>query len=236
MNLARTEVGVRPVVAWIEAVPPPSQAEGARGGGGSSGGQDAAADTQPPLLAEDVLIPRLDAKEVAAVFTAPFEAFLSCSAGDDDTVAGPGPASAPSSLSSYLSGPAMSTPSSDDDATAWYAGQWIPWHGGQWRMHNFYVPSASQRVAWAEPPATTMTMNRFRVFGMTARILVDAARVAFGREPEFEHNAHFGDEDMIGALVRQGVLGEVPRRTYGDDAAEPDGDGDAKAADAGSKM
>jgi hypothetical protein len=233
MNLARTEVGVRPVVAWLETVP---------GENGES------------LLAEDVLIPRLDAHEVAAVFTAPFEAFLSLSAGEDgdDTTAGPGPAAAPAaSFAEYLAGPPLTrVPSNDsgaggsnlpdpdandagdDDSTAWYAGQWIEWHGEAWRMHNFYVPSASQRVAWAEPPATTMTMNRFRVFGMTARILVDAARVAFGRDPEFKHNTSLGDEDMIGGLLSKGKLPEVVRRRRAEvvvAAEEAEGEGKAEA-------
>ena len=52
---------------------------------------------------------------------------------------------------------------------------------------------------------------RYRVFGMTARILVDAARVAFGEEPEFEHNSHFGDEDMIERLMKIGRLGPVKK-------------------------
>jgi len=30
--------------------------------------------------------------------------------------------------------------------------------------------------------------------------------VAYGREPEFEHNSHFGDEDMITRLMRIGRL------------------------------
>jgi hypothetical protein len=231
MNLARTDVGVRPVVAWLETVP--------------EGGE--------LLLAEDVLMPRLDAHEVAAVFTAPFEAFLSLSAGDDgdDTTPGPGPASAPAaSFADYLSGPPalarVPTDDSDaggsmlpdpggdgeaDGATAWYAGQWIEWHGTSWRMHNFYVPSASQRVAWAEPPSTTMTMNRFRVFGMTARILVDAARVAFGRDPEFVHNAEFGDEEMIGELLARGKLPEVVRRRReAVPVAEAEGEGRAESS------
>lgn len=49
-------------------------------------------------------------------------------------------------------------------------------------------------------------VTRYRVFGMTARILVDAARVAYGREPEFEHNCHFGDEEMITKLLKIGRL------------------------------
>ena len=52
-------------------------------------------------------------------------------------------------------------------------------------------------------------MKRFRVFGMTARILVDAARVAFDELPEFEHNSHFGDEEMIERLLKVGRLGAI---------------------------
>lgn len=50
------------------------------------------------------------------------------------------------------------------------------------------------------------TKERFRVFGMTARILVDCARVAYAEEPDFEHNSHFGDEDMIRRLMAIGRL------------------------------
>jgi hypothetical protein len=44
---------------------------------------------------------------------------------------------------------------------------------------------------------------------MTARIIVDAARVAYAQEPEFEHNSHFGDEEMIAKLRRLGRLSAV---------------------------
>ncbi|KAF2674043.1 hypothetical protein BT63DRAFT_361155, partial [Microthyrium microscopicum] len=180
-SFARTELGVRPCIAFID----PSSQQST-----SSSRRTTRSSTQIDTLpsAEDVLIPRLDAKEVAAVFTAPFESFLSTT---------------------------LSTPSSAHAAperSAWYGGQWIEWHGDRWRMHNFYVPSSDQPVAWAESPATTMTMNRFRVFGMTARILVDAARIAYGREPEFEHNTHLGDEDMIGRLLRENKLGEREKK------------------------
>ena len=46
----------------------------------------------------------------------------------------------------------------------------------------------------------------YRIFGMTARIIVDAARVAYAQEPEFEHNSHFGDEEMITRLCELGRL------------------------------
>jgi hypothetical protein len=36
--------------------------------------------------------------------------------------------------------------------------------------------------------------------------------VAYGAEPEFEHNSHFGDEDMIGRLLKMGRLSEVRKK------------------------
>ena len=57
-----------------------------------------------------------------------------------------------------------------------------------------------------------LSAPRYRVFGMTARILVDAARVAYGQEPTFEHNSEFGDEDMMGRLMRMGRLGPERKR------------------------
>lgn len=48
---------------------------------------------------------------------------------------------------------------------------------------------------------------------MTARILVDAARVAYApEEPEFEHNSHFGDEDMIERLLKSGRLSKIKKK------------------------
>jgi hypothetical protein len=61
-------------------------------------------------------------------------------------------------------------------------------------------------------PSALDDLTTFRVFGMTARILVDAARVAYGEEPEFEHNSHFGDEEMIGRLLKMGRLSEVRKK------------------------
>lgn len=92
-------------------------------------------------------------------------------------------------------------------------------------VHQFFVRSANHAI---KPRSTsnkaqnaavdTLTqqeesgqVQHYRVFGMTARIIVDAARVAFAREPEFEHNSHFGDEEMIAKLRRLGRLSEVRR-------------------------
>lgn len=160
------------------------------------------------------MIPRLDPKEVAAVFTAPFHAFLK----KTWDARSPGPRAA------------------DGSPHSWYRGSWVDWHEARWRMHNFYVPrpvsSGSSPPPPPSPSSSTASPSEvpggaqlegddprpdpvplaaqptFRVFGMTARILVDAARVAYGEEPEFEHNAHFGDEEMIGRLLRVGRMGE----------------------------
>ena len=92
-------------------------------------------------------------------------------------------------------------------------------------VHQFFVRSANHAI---KPRSTTNKaqnaavdtltqqeesgqVQHYRVFGMTARIIVDAARVAFAREPEFEHNSHFGDEEMIAKLRRLGRLSEERR-------------------------
>lgn len=92
-------------------------------------------------------------------------------------------------------------------------------------MHHFYVPTTEKSVTRPKPRRAiqsaaiseleerekTGELNRYRVFGMTARILVDAARLAYNEEPEFEHNSHFGDEDMIAKLQRIGRLAALKR-------------------------
>ncbi|TKA50052.1 hypothetical protein B0A49_11855 [Cryomyces minteri] len=196
-NLAKTELGVRPCVAFLSAA--------------------SSASSEPAPDVEKTMLPRLDAKEVAAVFSAPFHNFLR--AADEASYA-----SAPASTFRGIE--AAGFPAD------WYKGTWTNWHESRWRMHNFYVPVAGQTVTKPKPSRPHKTqaampyqqqqqqdvvdhldgLSRYRVFGMTARILVDAARVAYAEEPEFEHNAHFGDEEMIGRLMRMGRLGGVRRR------------------------
>lgn len=200
-NLAKTELGVRPCVAYLS---PTSE-------------NNTTATSTSDSEVEDRLIPRLDPKEVAAVFTAPFRAFLR------KDWAGPGPAPV----------------QKNGKPEKWYRGSWTDWHESRWRMHNFYIPKpppSSQEMrrnaANSQPPTKSSEhggglpegddprpepsalddLTTFRVFGMTARILVDAARVAYGEEPEFEHNSHFGDEEMIGRLLKIGRLSEVRKK------------------------
>ena len=185
--------------------------------------------------AEEVLIPQLDAKEVAAVFTAPFHSFLKVkneSAGSRVADEGSGEGALQRGVADK----------------GWYQGVWTDWYGHRWRMHNFYVPTAGQLVARQKgrgrgrkehvdeksetfSPAAGEAINtpalpyrdhkrkdymldsqtHFRVFGMTARIIVDAARYAYESEPEFEHNPRFGDEDFIQQLMKMGKLGPIKK-------------------------
>ncbi|KAJ8611836.1 hypothetical protein MRB53_037749 [Persea americana] len=238
--LAVTELAVRPCVAYLHS-PAPSPRN-----------------LQPDVTRD--ILPKLNAKEVAALFTAPFRNFLF----DHDLA----PTSVP--------GP-------------WYTGTTNPWYDGpSWRTHSFGVPvspstlflarvptsftaprprrrhrlkkaatvllgshnppsSSSTSSAKSAPttttappsgtiiqpgatssstsptiPATPSTADeddalarpRYRVFGMTARILVDCARVAYGLEPTFAHNSQFGDEDMLARLLAVGRL--QPEKKEGD--------------------
>jgi hypothetical protein len=193
MNLARTELVVRPCVAFLHTSDTTNPSDASSSSSSSSS----------PTV-ENSLIPRLDAKEVAAVFSAPFHNFLKTT----DEQRGPLPPG------------------------NWYEGSWTTWHDSQWRMHFFYVPVSGQRVvkpkvregglaALSETGAEENGSDggegegepgRYKVWGMTARILVDAATVAYGEKPEFEHNRHFGDEKIIEELARMGRMGEKKRQ------------------------
>lgn len=174
--LAKTALAVRPCVAFLHS--------------DDAGGSEAAS-------VEDTMIPRLDAKEVAAVFSAPFHNFLSeqDEVKDGDVIPG--------------------------SVSDWYKGQWLDFHDTKWKMHNFFVPINNQKVskpkvreggqaAIAEQldEEEDDDMQRYKVWGMTARMLVDAARIAYDEDPEFEHNTHIGDETLIENLQRMGRLRE----------------------------
>ncbi|KAJ5769369.1 hypothetical protein N7520_003928 [Penicillium odoratum] len=197
-NLAKTEVVVRPCVALLHSYD-------------AQTGQNA----DPEIS----LIPKLDAKEVAAVFTAPFYSFLCLRDGET-----PLPSNSTSNSNSGSVGSARADQGSlgadaNNDPGDWYRGSWSLWHNSNWRMHQFFV-RANTRVVMPKPKPKPHQehieladpvgqVQRYRVFGMTARIIVDAARVAYDQEPEFEHNSHFGDEAMIAKLRRLGRLSAV---------------------------
>ncbi|KAL8331670.1 hypothetical protein RB593_002195 [Gaeumannomyces tritici] len=176
-SLARTGLVVRPCVAFLHA--------------SASASASAAAGGEVPT-ADESLIPRLDAKEVAAVFSAPFRNFL-LAADEEDS-------------------PAAARPLPPG---RWYEGKWTEYNGHRWRLHYFFVPVDRQRVTRPrpredgqaalgdEPDGDDAAEARFKVWGMTGRMLVDAARIAYAEEPEFEHNEQFGDEPMIEELASQ---------------------------------
>jgi len=179
-NLARNELIVRPVVALLHTTDDAATAD---------------PDREPSPLIEETMIPRLDAKEVAAVFSAPFYNFLK--AKDHEP-------------------PEGSPPLPEGH---WYDGSWIHWKDEPWRVHNFYVPVNNQRVTMPEDrnaPQGNLAdklveegAERFKVWGMTARILVDTARIAYGKDPEFECCAHYGDEKIIMMADAEGSFSDA---------------------------
>ncbi|KAI5466284.1 NUDIX hydrolase domain-like protein [Mariannaea sp. PMI_226] len=185
-SLARTHLVVRPCVAFLHA---DQQSPGA-----------------PAPAVEEVMIPKLDAREVAAVFSAPFYNFLKVK--DLTPAAG----------------------ESLPEEGHWYDGEWMAWKNHPWRIHNFYVPVNNQAVS--KPRRDDVAQGnlaqaldeeeklegRYRVWGMTARVLVDAARIAYAEEPEMEHNADFGDASIIIEADREGNLGDTTneKRENGD--------------------
>lgn len=141
--------------------------------------------------AEALLEPRLDPSEVAAVFSAPFVNFLKS-------------ADLPPDLGQVL------------PSGRWYDGWWTCWQDVSWRVHNFYVPVNNQIVSRPEHPRGPAEeqsgglgdepchQGRFKVWGMTGRVLVDAARIAYAEEPEMEYNTSYGDYDIIMRVDRDG--------------------------------
>ncbi|KAF6817693.1 NUDIX domain-containing protein [Colletotrichum plurivorum] len=230
-NLARTELVVRPCVAFLHA----DEAE------------DPAGDEEHPSpLVEERMIPRLDAKEVAAVFSAPFQNFLKAKDPEEQLDGSDGRKKRPL------------------PPGHWYDGSWIQWKEHPWRVHNFHVPVDDQRVTTpgdamdsehpqgnlagklehevsgkttdlAENGSNTTTGARFKVWGLTAHMLVDAARVAYGREPEFECNPHYGDEEIILQAEKEGTLLTEKKRKR-DEIAAADGEGEREGRTEPAKM
>lgn len=167
-------------------------------------------------------MPRLDAKEVAAVFSGPLHNFLLA---EDEII------------------PELKEQGIRLPPGKWYDGKWVEWNNVPWRAHYFYVPVTHQRVtkpklreggqaALAEAfEEEEDDVGRYMVWGMTGRMLVDTARVAYAREPEFEHNKHFGDEALLEKLAGAGRLYDKKRRPEAELVPE-----EANKAKEGSKM
>ena len=103
-------------------------------------------------------------------------------------------------------------------------------------MHNFFIPktqlggvatassknftpqSASPSPSSSpKPPSASISTpsadtdaideeNSYKVWGLTARILIDSARVAYDEKPEFEHNSSIGEERMLKRLFERGRI------------------------------
>lgn len=56
------------------------------------------------------------------------------------------------------------------------------------------------------------TLRTYRVWGMTARIMVDTARIAYGHDPEFEHNTEIGDEVIVTEMQNAGDMKPKPKK------------------------
>lgn len=83
----------------------------------------------------------------------------------------------------------------------WNDGKWLDSFGKPWRMQEFMAP------IWEKT-----TLKTYRIWGMTGRIMVDVARIAYGRDPEFEFNTEFGDEEIIWHLHNDNQMKEKERK------------------------
>lgn len=140
-------------------------------------------DKDQSLLGES-LIPKLNTTEVAAVFSAPFHRFLS-----------------------------SKTEETGSTSLIRYEGAWQTWHGTKWRMHNFFIPKNSTGIGSTRSgddqqvgSDTSYKENSYRVWGLTARILIDSARIAYDEEPEFDYLKDIGEEKLLHRLLRLGKL------------------------------
>jgi len=90
-------------------------------------------------------------------------------------------------------------PAAAGEETWHQAGKTI-WVYGPWKIHEFSAP------VWEGG-----TLKRHRVWGMTARILLDVARVAYGRDPEFEFDRELGFEEVLWEMRKNGEMDEIVR-------------------------
>jgi hypothetical protein len=138
------------------------------------------------------LVPSLDTKEVSSLFPLPFEQFL------------------------RTSGHEMGVQDWRHDSRE------INWLGTQWIFHDFFAtvtalvkPEAMEGTVsnGRELDASPVSRKIFtRIWGLTARILVDACIVGYGRMPEFRHTVDLWDEGKIEQMIRydrklEGIVG-----------------------------
>ncbi|ORY82001.1 NUDIX hydrolase domain-like protein [Protomyces lactucae-debilis] len=85
-----------------------------------------------------------------------------------------------------------------------YDGRWLDWHDSRWKLHKFQLHGRHDEVEAPEPKI---------VWGLTARILVDVARLAYGKNPTvYDFADELGDSDRIERAVRGGHFDDAPRK------------------------
>ena len=199
-HVAITELGVRPCVAFLHT-------DGSMNSKGpsftpaspsSSDGEGEPAKGDSEVTGES-LLPKLNATEVAAIFSCPFHRFISSCVERKET-----------------------------ESPIKYYGQWNNWNGVKWRMHKFFIPKTHVRTSEHKTShevergnsGDNLENSHYKVWGLTARILIDSARIAYDEDPEFEFNQGIGEEAMLKRLWDRGRLkGErkqgdkIPRQT-----------------------
>ncbi|KAK9460573.1 NUDIX hydrolase domain-like protein [Lipomyces oligophaga] len=91
----------------------------------------------------------------------------------------------------------------------WYKGSWQDWSGLRWRQHIFSVPPSSKEDIVTNGLERNSN-QKYPVWGLTARMLVDSAALAYAQEPEMQYLKKDGDEILISEMIDRGELG--PKR------------------------
>ena len=183
-HLAVTELGVRPCVAFLHT----DGSINANGSSLASARSNPDSSNKPGdagAVTGESLIPNLNATEVAAVFSCPFHRFIS-----------------------------SRTEQTQTESPIKYRGQWNKWNGVEWRMHNFFIPKTHLGItkhkeddkSAIESDKTSIEEHSYKVWGLTARILIDSARIAYDEDPEFEFMSGIGEEAMLKRLWDRGRL------------------------------
>ena len=129
--------------------------------------------TQPQTHDPSKLVPSLDTKEVSSLFDVPFEQFLRSSGYDELGV---------------------------ED---WrHESRQINWLGAKWMFHDFFASVTALVKPEGEGMNPVPQRILARIWGLTARILVDACIVGYGRMPDFEHTTDVWDSSTIDAMIK----------------------------------
>jgi hypothetical protein len=78
----------------------------------------------------------------------------------------------------------------------------INWLGAKWIFHDFFATVTAlvkQEGAEGDPLPTRILA---RIWGLTARILVDACIVGYGQMPDFPHTMDLWDDAKIDAMIK----------------------------------